>query len=220
MRNHERLFDKKIVNRKRFSQVVMCDEDEIFRLNEEIPPPQLTGNNNNSLKSKNSDNNTLKYHPETAEQQNDSVQTDSNSYQARLMDHVLEEEEEGECFGEEDEEDDEEEEDEDSSDQFRRRRKGHSGKHHHLMNHSNLSTMATNSECANVGSIREDVDVDEDSFRSSDKVPQIPQHRGQQKVAPANLSSKLATPTDREGIGVLDDAGNGDDVEEEDDDEV
>ncbi|UXI19390.1 LZIC-like protein [Sarcoptes scabiei] len=35
-RNHERLFDKKIINKKRFSQVVMLDEDEILQMNKEI----------------------------------------------------------------------------------------------------------------------------------------------------------------------------------------
>lgn len=57
-RNHERLFDKKIVNKKRFSQVVMLDEDEIFQMNQEIPTFQSSGrgSRDNTLKASNNHN--------------------------------------------------------------------------------------------------------------------------------------------------------------------
>jgi len=195
LRNHERLFDKKIVNRKRFSQVVMCDEEEIFQFNQNISANSLT---------KNSDNNTLKY-----SENNDSINNDNNSYQQRFMEHVSEEEEE--CFGEEEEEDD-------SSDQFRCRKqlltaKGDSANEFGLtkpsLNHSNLSTIATNSECVNVGSIRND-DVDEDSYRSDKNHP----------IQKVPLNTSIDADPDREGIGVDEDDDDEEEEEEEEDDEV
>ena len=189
LRNHERLFlDKKIANRKRFSQVVMCDEDELLQFNQDIP--------SNSL-SKNSDNNTLKY-----SENNDSINNDNNSYQQRFMEHVSEEEEE--FFGEEEEEN--------SSEHYRRRQKfltiesdspNGFGLLKPTLNHSNLSTMATNSECPNVGSIRTVDDVDEDSFRSD---------TNQATKAPAALLN-TSVDADREGIGTsVDDDDEDDEV--------
>lgn len=125
-RNHERLFDKKIMNRKRFSQVVMLDEDEIFELNQELPTP--IANSNKSF-----DNSTLK---------NNDDEKEGENFHNRFIDYVLEEDSNGE---------EEEEEDAAQNDQV----------------NSNLSTMATNSECANVGSFRqnENDDDDDDSLK-------------------------------------------------------
>ncbi|KAI2799799.1 hypothetical protein BLOT_014226 [Blomia tropicalis] len=207
MRNHERLFDKKIANRKRFSQVVMCDEDELLQFNQDIP--NVTNSNN--------DNNTLKYsdigQPYLGNNYNESI--DNSSYQKRFMEHVSEEEEDEDDVGVEDDECCAGEYEEDSSEQLKKVRKQligqnlcstNNSKMNLLINHSNMSTMATNSECANVGSIRAD-DVDEDSLRSDLNT----------KDGTSQNLRTFEPETEREG----NDISNGLNIEDdEDDDEV
>lgn len=138
-RNHERLFDKKIMNRKRFSQVVMLDEDEIFQLNQDIPT--LVSNksfDNNTLKSSNNNNSIS--NGETSNEQ------EQYNGQQRFIDYVLEEENSNDDIDEEQIEA-----------EFKSNIK--------LLNDSNMSTMATNSECPNVGSLRKNNDDDDDSLR-------------------------------------------------------
>ena len=88
-RHHERLLDKRIMNKKRFSQVVMLDEDEIFQMNKDIPSSKTNATIND-------DNDTLKISHCSILQQsdlNDTLNTYTNSHKHRYMDYLAEEEE-------------------------------------------------------------------------------------------------------------------------------
>lgn len=83
LRHHERLFDRKIVNSKRFSQVVMVDEDEIFQLNDEISHKPTNDPDNNTLKFSSSSNYDTKSYQQP---------TETPNAQLRFMEHLSEEE--------------------------------------------------------------------------------------------------------------------------------
>lgn len=133
-RNHDRLFDKKIINRKRFSQVVMLDEDEIFQMNKDIP---LTRNN--------SENSTLKANNNHHVQEfNETSYTDNKH---RLMEYVPEDVEEEYSF------DDRIKPGHFFNDDIDFDSTGVCGSSTNIIkntNHSNVATVTTNSDCLNV----------------------------------------------------------------------
>lgn len=98
-RHHERLFDKRIMNKKRFSQVVMLDEDEIFQMNKDFPLASSLSKTNATT---NDDCDTLKIsHSSSIMQQselNDTLNTFTNSHKHRYMDYLPEDVEEEDSF--------------------------------------------------------------------------------------------------------------------------
>lgn len=138
LRQHERLFNKKIMNKKRFSQVVMVDEDEIMQLNEEIPIKEAVSQSH-SL------SNGLVTNESSSGYDTSDMFTYSQQTQQQPLEHLPEEQ----SGAEEDEEKTTETEGIDSSEVDNPKMLSNN------MDHSNISTMATNSECANVGSIRQ-----------------------------------------------------------------
>lgn len=131
-RNHDRLFDKKIINKKRFSQVVMLDEEEIFQMNKEIP---LTRNN--------SENSTLKANNNQHVQDfNETSYTDNKH---RLMEYVPEDVEEEYSF------DDRIKPGHFFNDDIDFDSTGVAGSSTNIKNtNSNVATVTTNSDCLNV----------------------------------------------------------------------
>ncbi|OTF83024.1 coiled-coil domain-containing protein 102A-like protein, partial [Euroglyphus maynei] len=87
-RHHERLFDKRITNKKRFSQVVMLDEDEIFQMNKDIPSSTISKTTNND--------DTLKMSILQQSDLNDTLNSYMNKH--RYMDYLPEDVEEEDSF--------------------------------------------------------------------------------------------------------------------------
>lgn len=173
LRQHERLFNKKIMNKKRFSQVVMVDEDEIMQLNEEIPIKETVSHNqtmSNGMMTNESDGSAY----DTPDMFTYSQQTQ------QPLEHLPEEQSD---VDEDEEEKTTETEGIDSSEVDNPKIVSNK------MDHSNISTMATNSECANVGSIRQyGSDSDSRGVQSIDTPLKTPARQSSADLVANNLN--------------------------------